>query len=68
MKKPFANADGFLLLHFRGVFKDRIPGYSHNSGYVYWYGHPDDLRIYDRVLIIVEIISYHHSDLYSSIY
>ena len=53
--KPFADADGLLLLHFRGVFKDWILRYGYNSGYVDWYGMLGDLRFYDRVLTIVEI-------------
>lgn len=30
-------------------------GYGYNSGYKYWYGRMDDLRIYNRVLTDVEI-------------
>lgn len=37
------------------VICDWILGFGYNSGYQYWYGRLDDLRIYDRVLTAVEI-------------
>jgi hypothetical protein len=36
-------------------FCDWILGYGYNSGFVYWHGGLDDLRIYNRVLTAVEI-------------
>ena len=34
---------------------DWILGYAYNSGFVYWWGYLDDLRIYNRVLTTTEI-------------
>lgn len=37
------------------VLDEWLLGYGYNSGYKYWYGKMDDLRIYNRVLTDVEI-------------
>lgn len=37
------------------VICDWILGYGYNSGYQYWYGRMDDLRIYNRVLSSFDI-------------
>jgi hypothetical protein len=37
------------------VISDWLLGFGYNSGYQYWYGRIDDLRIYNRVITDVEI-------------
>ena len=37
------------------VVNDWLLGFGYNSGYKYWYGRLDDLRIYKRVITTSEI-------------